>query len=91
MTTKAVIVGIPLYECFFNVGKNGLVSYDPNKNTYNHGGHAITITGWKVVGDKLYWRILNSWGKSWGDGGYAWLPEEYPWVEQAYVLVDNNT
>ena len=33
------------------------------------GGHAVTIVGWRPG----WWRILNSWGTSWGDKGFFWL------------------
>ena len=36
------------------------------------GSHAIVIIGYKYIGGKLYWRVRNSWGTSWGDGGCAW-------------------
>ena len=41
-----------------------------------HGGkeglHWITICGYNELG----FRIANSWGKTWGEGGYAWLSFE---------------
>lgn len=36
------------------------------------GGHAIAIVGWNEEG----FIIRNSWGTSWGDGGYTILPYE---------------
>jgi C1A family cysteine protease len=30
--------------------------------------HAVTIVGWDDAGG--YWLVRNSWGSSWGDGGY---------------------
>ena len=35
------------------------------------GGHAIVIVGWDD--NKRAWRIKNSWGTGWGEGGYAWI------------------
>lgn len=35
-----------------------------------HGGHGVAIVGW-VPG---YWIIRNSWGATWGAGGYCFLP-----------------
>lgn len=41
------------------------------------GGHAVTLVGYKRSGMKVMFRLRNSWGESWGDGGYAWMPSEY--------------
>jgi hypothetical protein len=40
------------------------------------GGHAVCLTGWSDA--KQAFEMRNSWGTSWGDGGYAWLP--YVWL-----------
>lgn len=34
------------------------------------GGHCVLITGY----DEYGFTIMNSWGRSWGDGGYTYLP-----------------
>jgi hypothetical protein len=34
-------------------------------------GHAITIVGWDD--SKHAWKVVNSWGTSWGDAGYSWI------------------
>lgn len=90
MTTKAVLVGVMVYRCFYFPDENNQIEYDLSMSTKNYGGHAITIVGWKTIGDKLYWIIQNSWGDQWGDNGRALLSEEYPWLESPYALVDNN-
>lgn len=36
------------------------------------GGHDIAILGYKPG----FFRIVNSWGTSWGDGGYAWVSDD---------------
>jgi hypothetical protein len=35
------------------------------------GGHAMILVGYDDV--RQAFRLLNSWGRSWGDGGYAWI------------------
>ena len=60
--------------------------YIPGKNTKQTGGHAVVITGYdddKHIKDmdgnvhRGALKIRNSWGKSWGDEGYGWLPYWY--------------
>ncbi|MBW2672567.1 MAG: hypothetical protein JRD89_04010 [Deltaproteobacteria bacterium] len=40
------------------------------------GGHAVALVGYSD--ERQAFLLRNSWGTSWGDNGYAWLP--YPWV-----------
>lgn len=90
MQYKGVITGIPIYDCMFEVRKDGIVNYDTSKDVVSAGGHAIAITGWKNINNTLYWIVLNSWGPEWGENGYCYLPESYPWIDNAYVVVDDE-
>jgi hypothetical protein len=50
------------------------------------GGHAMIAIGYDDA--RKAFRIQNSWGRSWGDGGYAWLGYDF-WVrntEVGYVI-----
>ncbi|KAG9272350.1 cathepsin O isoform X1 [Astyanax mexicanus] len=38
-----------------------------------HANHAVVIIGYDITGEVPFWIIRNSWGKSWGDGGYAYV------------------
>lgn len=89
MTCKAVMTGIPVFDRMYDVKSDGVVPYDPNVDINSNGGHCILLTGWKIVDGKLYWRCLNSWGDDYGDHGYFWLPEEYPFMEDGYTITDD--
>ena len=39
----------------------------------NSGGHAMTIVGYDDYKNGGSFLIVNSWGKNWGDNGYAWI------------------
>lgn len=41
------------------------------------GNHAMLIIGWRTFGGVLYFRVLNSWGSSWRDGGLCWMSAKY--------------
>ena len=34
--------------------------------------HAVAVVGYR---SGVGWRIKNSWGLEWGEGGYAWIGE----------------
>ena len=39
-------------------------------------GHAVVISGYRETPTGKQFLIHNSWGTSWGDGGYAWVSEK---------------
>lgn len=41
------------------------------RNAYGTPNHAIMLVGWDD--SRGAWRLKNSWGTSWGDGGYMWI------------------
>ncbi len=51
----------------FNHYKGGVF----NAQTSNSVNHVVVIIGWDD--EKQAWLIKNSWGKDWGEGGYAWI------------------
>jgi len=39
------------------------------------GGHAMALAGYRVTPVGRQFLVHNSWGPSWGEGGYAWISE----------------
>jgi hypothetical protein len=42
-----------------------------NEEMKTGGTHFLLITGWDD--EKQAWRVRNSWGTEWGEGGYGWI------------------
>jgi C1A family cysteine protease len=73
---KPVLMGMDVYESFesASVAKTGKVPL-PKKGEQLLGGHAVLIIGYN--NDKKWFVCRNSWGSSWGDHGYFYLPYTY--------------
>jgi hypothetical protein len=68
-----VIVTLELPETFAPRGPAG-ARYVPHWTTPKaEGGHAILVVGYVVLPKATYFLLHNSWGKAWGDSGYAWI------------------
>jgi C1A family cysteine protease len=75
------VVGFAVYSSFESntVTRSGMVPM-PGPNERLLGGHAVLICGYTDT--KQCWIARNSWGASWGDRGYFYLPYAY--------LLDSN-
>lgn len=64
-----ITCAIDVYKDFFewNSSTMGVYRHDPSY-TQLYGAHALLIVGYDD--DKECWIVKNSWGSSWGDGGY---------------------
>lgn len=73
---KPVVIGFSCYASLETeaVDKTGIVPM-PKKSERQIGGHAICLTGYDV-GTQLF-EFKNSWGTSWGEKGYGYLPFGY--------------
>lgn len=69
--------GFTVYESFFkpSVSKNGMMPMPDIANEEVMGGHAVLAVGYDDKKQMVL--VRNSWGKSWGVGGYFWMPYAY--------------
>jgi C1A family cysteine protease len=80
--------GFTVYASIENADDRGAIPF-PGPSERILGGHAIVAVGYddkikikgegSAAGPETSGALLirNSWGESWGDGGYGWLPYEY--------------
>ena len=71
-----IAFGFVVYESFESdqVATTGMVPM-PKPTEKVLGGHAVAIVGFDEV--KQVFIVRNSWGNSWGDKGYFYMPYEY--------------
>lgn len=82
-----VLIGFTCFDSLMSdeVAKSGVVPMPTNDN-YIVGGHAICLVGYDDK--KKLLKFKNSWGKSWGDHGYGYLPYGYiPQLADDYWVV----
>lgn len=58
---------------FYYTNSSGIVDTEKYLKSDDAGGHAVAMTGWKYIDDKLYWEFQNSWGKWFGNKGFFYL------------------
>jgi len=73
-----IVIGFTVYESFESdaVAASGIVPM-PSPGEKALGGHAVLIVGYETFNGQLRWIVRNSWGNSWGDGGYFRIPGRY--------------
>ena len=70
------VVGFMVYNSFESnsVARTGMVPM-PTPADQPLGGHAVLVCGYDDA--RQVWIVRNSWGASWGDKGYFYLPYNY--------------
>ena len=88
------IVGIEIYSSFESqsVASSGIIPM-PSPTDTLLGGHAVCIVGYDDSRSIFIGR--NSWGKSWGDRGYFYIPYDYltnaTLSSDIWALIKNTT
>lgn len=67
---KPVVVGMLVLRNFYEL-KNARFWHPALGNTMPAGGHALVVVGYDDR--KEAFRLMNSWGKNWGDDGFIWV------------------
>ena len=74
VTQGPFIAGFSVYQDFYDFAystqkcQNDVYTYN-GRSTYR-GQHAITVVGYGILNNKIYWLVQNSWGPNWCDNGF---------------------
>jgi hypothetical protein len=73
---EAVLLGVDMAQNWTSAGgvRNG-VEVLPQPQGY-YGSHALLAQGYRTTPSGTQFLVQNSWGTSWGQGGFAWIPED---------------
>lgn len=71
---QPAVFGFTVYQSFMNIGSNGVMPM-PKAGEQVIGGHAVFVVGYDDNKQSLI--VRNSWGTSWGDNGYFYMPYAY--------------
>ena len=87
-----VVVGAMLYDSFYETDGSGIVKSPNITKEKNYGGHCMLIIGWTTINNKEYYVVQNSWGESFGDNGFCYIPinEFFSFTERWTVLDIQN-
>jgi len=66
LAQKPVVIGMFLTSSFYDVSTEGV--WRPRPGERSEGGHAMAVIGFNDFTREF--EILNSWGESWGNGGF---------------------
>ncbi len=81
-----VVIGILVYTSMEsnNVARTGYIPMPNTSAEQLRGGHALTVVGYND--DDQHVCIQNSWGTTWGDQGYGYIP--YAFISNSNLTFD---
>lgn len=72
---RPVVIGMILYEGFMELNATNNIVRMPYGREDSIGNHAVVLVGYDL--SKKLFLAKNSFGKTWGDNGYFWIPFDY--------------
>jgi len=72
---KPVVFGMDIYDSFMDLDDRISTVHLPSRKEKSRGGHAMCMVGYNLK--KGLFLAKNSFGNSWGDNGYCWIPFDY--------------
>lgn len=69
-----IVFGFTVYESFYDIGKDGVMPM-PSVQDRSVGGHAVMAVGYQH--SRKQFIVRNSWGATWGDKGYCYMPYKF--------------
>lgn len=79
-------LAIVVYPDFENATGPSVYSHSGASGDCSLGGHCVALVGWDDT--RQAFRIMNSWGTSWGDNGFLWVSYDTfgIMVQEAYAV-----
>lgn len=69
-----VVLGFKVVKSFYTSGKIWRRLPSDGGAEGKHGAHAMLVVGYDDAVAGGAFRVMNSWGTRWGDGGFVWIP-----------------
>jgi len=73
---RPIVFGAKLGDRFMKWNSDAVIDYDTYLNPgMQHAYHALALAGYDD--SRNAFRVINSWGKSWGDNGNIWIDYDF--------------
>ncbi|MGD9497613.1 MAG: C1 family peptidase, partial [Armatimonadota bacterium] len=87
------VIGIPVYSDFYCISSFPDGVYDgPLPGVSHVGDHALCMVGYDDNKGGGAFKVVNSWGTSWGQSGYGWLSYDFigGYLMEAWTMIDRD-